>query len=262
MGLRDHKVEALKEEPPFFSIIIATFNAEQYLQRALDSVRKLDFKAFELLVIDGDSTDATTRIIKENEDLIDFTISEPDDGIYSAWNKGIRKSRAPWIVFIGSDDILDSQALNELFKVCSSAKELDYVSGRVTWIDAAGKKLQQIGHKWEWSQYVKFMNVAHVASAHARHYLDKHGLFAEKFRISADYELLLRKREDLQVGFADANLAYMTVGGASESMDSLHEIRKIKQAHKLGFFLVYYPFIRSVIYFFWMRIRSSFTNKS
>ena len=70
------------------SIIIATFNAGKVLQRCLDSLRPQKTEAIELLIIDGGSKDDTLRIIRDNAALVDYYVSEPDKGIYDAWNKG------------------------------------------------------------------------------------------------------------------------------------------------------------------------------
>ena len=93
---------------PFFSIILPTHNSGSTLKIALDSIMSQSFKDFELIIIDGLSSDNTSQIAgnsKIAEDRIKF-ISEADEGIYDAMNKGIRHSTGQWIYFIGSDDSL------------------------------------------------------------------------------------------------------------------------------------------------------------
>ena len=68
----------------------------------------------ELIIIDGDSSDSTLEIIKSFGDEIDVLISEPDNGIYDAWNKGINVSQGKWIMFLGADDQLFPNALSNL----------------------------------------------------------------------------------------------------------------------------------------------------
>lgn len=90
------------------TIVIPTYNAQETLARAIDSVIAQTFLQYELLIIDGNSKDETLKIIKqyqEKNDKIKF-ISEPDKGIYDAMNKGIALAKNEWIYFLGSDDYL------------------------------------------------------------------------------------------------------------------------------------------------------------
>ena len=74
------------------SIIIATYNAEKTLQRCLDSIIPQLSDQVELIIIDGGSIDKTSEIVKSNSQYITYYLSEKDDGIYDAWNKGINKA--------------------------------------------------------------------------------------------------------------------------------------------------------------------------
>ena len=94
------------------SIIIATFNASATIKRCLDSIVPQLTEECELVIIDGGSKDSTNEIIDSYGDKIAIHVSEPDKGIYDAWNKGIRLSSGEWVAFIGADDVLLSGALN------------------------------------------------------------------------------------------------------------------------------------------------------
>jgi glycosyltransferase involved in cell wall biosynthesis len=88
------------------SIIIATFNAGKHLQACLESIQSQAFKAYEILVIDGGSTDNTTGILKSiNDPRLSWT-SGPDAGIYDAMNKGAQLAKGKWYYFMGADDRL------------------------------------------------------------------------------------------------------------------------------------------------------------
>lgn len=93
------------------SIIIATYNAGNTLNTCLTSIVEQKSSEIELLIIDGGSTDNTLDIAHSYGDKIDVLISEPDKGIYDAWNKGISYSTGHWIMFIGADDILVDNSL-------------------------------------------------------------------------------------------------------------------------------------------------------
>ena len=91
---------------PTISVIIATYNSEKTIALAIKSVLEQNYKSLDLIIIDGNSTDNTLEIIKSFNDNRIRCISEPDEGIYDAWNKGVMLSQSERIIFIGSDDTL------------------------------------------------------------------------------------------------------------------------------------------------------------
>ncbi len=100
-------------ETPFFSIIVPVYNAGEKLPSALDSIVKQTFTDYEIIVIDGLSTDDTLDIVKkysyERKDI--KFISERDEGTYDAMNKGMSMASGQWLYFLGSDDILHSNII-------------------------------------------------------------------------------------------------------------------------------------------------------
>ena len=99
-GLRLHGEEKhTRAGLPLITIITATYNAAQYLPRTIKSIREQTYENIEWIIIDGNSTDETIELIQQNEDVIDYWMSEPDAGIYDAWNKGISLARGEWIAF-------------------------------------------------------------------------------------------------------------------------------------------------------------------
>lgn len=88
------------------SIVIVTYNAVHYLQGCLDSIAAQAFRDFEIIILDGGSTDGTVGIIERNSLHIAFWKSEPDNGIYNAMNKAIAHCSGQWLYFLGADDAL------------------------------------------------------------------------------------------------------------------------------------------------------------
>ena len=95
---------------PFFTVITASFNSEKTIDKTIESLLNQNYTNFEYIIIDGNSKDSTLEIIKSFEqkfkekNITYKFISEPDKGIYDAWNKGIKLSDGEWISFLGSDD--------------------------------------------------------------------------------------------------------------------------------------------------------------
>jgi glycosyltransferase involved in cell wall biosynthesis len=86
-----------------YSIIIATRNAEKYLNRCLDSIFRQTYPDYEVIVQDGASTDNTPNIVKNYGSRVNFA-SEPDTGVYDAWNKALLRAKGEWGIFLGADD--------------------------------------------------------------------------------------------------------------------------------------------------------------
>lgn len=119
------------------SIITVTFNCHTTLQNTLSSIRKNKNEQIEFLVIDGDSKDGTLSLIKENEDIIDYWISEKDRGIYDAMNKGLKKATGKYIIYMNSDDWFFENSLNKALPTLANS-EADIVYGS-TYIYCDGK---------------------------------------------------------------------------------------------------------------------------
>ena len=97
---------------PLVSIIINCFNGDKYLQQTIDSVINQTYKNIEFIIIDGGSTDGTIEIIKKNEKNISKWISEPDEGLYDAMNKGVKLSQGEIIGMVNSDDWYELDAVD------------------------------------------------------------------------------------------------------------------------------------------------------
>lgn len=90
------------------SIITIAFNCRNDLEKTIESVLAQDYPFKEYVVVDGDSTDGTDKLLEKYQDSIDVIISEPDDGIYDALNKGICKASGEWIICMNAGDTFTS----------------------------------------------------------------------------------------------------------------------------------------------------------
>lgn len=218
------------------SIIIATYNASNTLKRCLDSIVSQITSETELVIIDGGSKDDTNEIINSYGDKISVHISEPDKGIYDAWNKGIKLSHGVWIMFIGADDILLPNAVNtylDTIKNTVNINSYDYICAHNEFVDMKGNVLKIMGKEPTWNRMRRYMSAAHVASLHNRKNLfNVVGLYNLNFKICADYELLLRKKGHLSYLFINTHIAQMRIGGMSFSVQAIIETFKIRKQHK------------------------------
>jgi glycosyltransferase involved in cell wall biosynthesis len=125
---------------PLLSIITITYNAEQFLERTLQSVLKQSDQHFEYLIIDGKSKDSTLSIAEKYKDRIDVLISEPDNGLYDAMNKGQAKASGKYIWFMNAgDEIADENTVSKLLHLLKD--DPDVVYSDTYMVDNVGKVL-------------------------------------------------------------------------------------------------------------------------
>jgi glycosyltransferase involved in cell wall biosynthesis len=208
---------------PKISVIVATYNAEEYIERCLNSINKESIELVEIIVVDGKSKDKTVDVLG-SLDFIDFWISEPDKGIYDAWNKGLKIARGEWIMFLGADDILMEGAIEKYLVFIEKLKEpVEYISSKMNIVDIHGGFIQRRGKPWQWPLFLKETMTAHPGSLHSRRLFEKYGDFNIDYKIVGDTELLLRAKGDLKYAFMDEVTVAMQAGGASDSLRAIRE---------------------------------------
>jgi glycosyltransferase involved in cell wall biosynthesis len=221
-------------KPHCISIIVATYNAENTLQATLDSIRTQKTSEVELIVIDGLSTDKTLSIIDNNKDIVDVFVSEPDSGIYDAWNKGVALCSGEWIAFVGADDVYTpSGLLCYLNKIKLVSESCEYISSRVRYKPLRGHA-RNVGAKWSWPAFQRTMTVAHGGSLHRKSLYSRLGIYDKSYRICGDYEFLLRARGELQVEFIDEVTLEMSGGGVSNTNLNLVYLEASRAKYESG----------------------------
>lgn len=219
----------------FITIVIATYNAKECLQNCLDSIITQLNNNVELVIIDGQSKDGTIEIIENNQQYIKYWISEPDKGIYDAWNKGIKIANGKWIMFIGADDELLPDAINKYLNLLMTKdfSSFDYISAHNEYVNEDEKLIKLLGNGADWKLMRKGNSAAHVASLHHKKNLfEKVGYYNLDFKICADYEILLRKKDSLKNYFLKEKIAKMKVGGMSFSVKAIKESYEVRKLHK------------------------------
>lgn len=192
------------------SIVIPTYNSSKVIKRALDSIVNQTMQDFEVLVMDGASTDNTGEIVASyNDERIKF-YSEPDKGIYDAMNKGIAKAHGEWLYFIGSDDwLLDNNVLQSVFSL--DIDKYDVVYGDVE-SDLSEK------NRGEWTLYTLEYNRCHQAIFYRKTIFDKIGNYTLKYKIGADHDLNLKwfLNQEIKNVFINQKIAHFSSGGFSK----------------------------------------------
>lgn len=225
------------------SIILATYNAGKYLEEALQSIILQNYPGLELIVIDGKSKDDTLSIIQKYQEHIFFWKSEPDKGIYDAWNKGISVSTGDWIMFLGSDDkLLQDSLISYSDFIRRAGKDVEYISSKMIYTDINMNPYRTMGWEWEWPKFQLEMTVAHTGSLHSKKLFEKYGMYNTDYKIVGDFELLLRPGKKLRTAFLDKTTVMYRSGGASDSYAAILEAHKASRTSGKA------PFFKSLLY--------------
>jgi glycosyltransferase involved in cell wall biosynthesis len=208
--------------------VTAVYNDRHHIAGCLDSVLVQDYPNIEHIVFDGGSSDGTVEVLRSYDDRIALWRSEPDRGIYDAWNKGVTEARGEWICFLGADDELLSGAVGAYMELAAGHPEAEYLSSKIRWVHPSGYVNPGHGRAWTWRRFSKRMCVAHVGSMHRRSLFDRLGLFDTRYRTAADYELLLRARGELRAAFMPRVTAVMRAGGVSDQSTAFSEAARAK----------------------------------
>lgn len=206
---------------PFFSIIIPTYNSEKTLSNCLESILSQSFINYEVLIIDGVSTDSTLSIVKSYQDSRLKITSEPDTGIYDAMNKGVKLAKGEWLYFLGSDDLLYSNSiLNEIYRILFGSK-CKIVYGNVVVIGDAGWAVDKAIYdgKFQLSKLLS-KNICHQAIFYQAKILKKVS-YNTKYKLCADYDLNLYLWSRYKFQYITNIVAYFHGGNTSSTMNDI-----------------------------------------
>ena len=216
------------------SIIISTYNAAETLEACLISYIDQTYEKKELIIVDGASNDDTLKITNRFRSHITQLISEPDTGIYNAWNKALNLASGDWLYFLGADDYFkDKNVLEQVAEQLNIiSTETNIVYGRVDYVNTHGDFLYSRGEPWDkvGKQYRQQMTIPHQGVFHRASLFSKYGKFDETFRIAGDYEMLLRELKDKSAIYLPITISAMRQAGASSQQSNslliINELRK------------------------------------
>lgn len=175
---------------PVLSVITINYNNANGLQKTMDSVLGQTFPDFEYIVIDGGSTDGSKKIIEEHQSKLAYWISEKDNGIYNAMNKGIQQSKGEYLLFLNSGDYLaDNAVLSKVFRVKPTA---DIVYGNMVIEKPDGTKQQGYMPETITLKQMVLDTLWHPVSFIKKSLFYKYGLYNKDYKIVADYDFFFK----------------------------------------------------------------------
>jgi glycosyltransferase involved in cell wall biosynthesis len=222
---------------PLISIITVELNVKDTIESTLLSIKKQSFSDYEFIVLDGCSTDGTLDILIKHQKSLDCWISEPDEGIYDAMNKGIKMAKGDWIIFMNAGDVFfDKNTLEKIVK---------YLDGDVVYGDHA--TYNHDPDKYECASvknrsYKRNIPFCHQSVFFRRELLQKFP-FDLKYRIASDYDQYLRiKNSGAKIKYIPKTVSKVLDGGVSSRsrLVIIHEYFDITKK--------YWPIYSSFVY--------------
>ena len=216
-----------------FSVVTVVFNAESVIEKTMRSVLEQTYLPYEYIIIDGKSSDNTLSVINDviaslkNSGIIFKVISEKDNGIYNAMNKGIRNATGDFISFLNAGDWYENDAfetVNNLYE----KESFDLTYGGLHYINPDGSVINKMSRK---DHIVSSRNWNHP-SMFLRTELYKKYYFNEKYKICSDFDLYLKLRKaKVKIVICNKVLTNFVADGVSTSTNRENVERRAKEKY-------------------------------
>jgi len=203
------------------SIITVVYNNVKYIGESIESVLSQDYHPVEYIVIDGGSTDGTLDVVEKYRDKISVFLSEPDDGIYDALNKGINIATGDVIAILHSDDLFCGECVvSDMVKRMSDTKS-EFCFSDMVIVDSVSDKVLRYymaGYFSRWMFRMGWMP-PHPTCFINKSLFDEFGLYSLKYKVAGDFDFLLRifYKRDIHWSYLDRVTVKMRQGGVSNS---------------------------------------------
>lgn len=221
---------------PKISIVTPNFNQAGYLEETIQSVLSQNYPNIEYIIVDGGSTDGSVDIIRKYERQLAWWVSEPDNGLYDALQKGFGRATGEILGWLNSDDKHHPSCLSVVSEIFETFKEVNWITGSPTCFDEKGRTVV-VAETKRWSKYnfylFDYMWVQQESTFWRKSLWDRAGAgLNTDIKFAADFELWLRffRYEKL---FTVATL----LGGfrfrSSQQLSFLHRDKYIKEVEDL-----------------------------
>lgn len=205
--------------PPSFSVITAVFNRADTIGEALASVRSQDWPEVEHIVIDGASTDGTLDILRAQRERLGVLVSEPDHGVYDALNKGLARCRGDVVGFLHADDVYAHERVLSRIAAAFGDPAVEAVYGDLEYLS---RRTGRVVRRWRAGAFSPAKLARGWMPPHPTFYVRRSvyqrlGRFDTRYRIAADYDLMLRflGRGQVRSMYVPEVLVRMRLGGLS-----------------------------------------------
>lgn len=219
---------------PLFSITTPCWNSASTIERTIKSVLAQNIKDYEYIIVDGGSTDGTIDIIRQYEPLFEGRMkwkSEPDKGLYDAFNKGVQRSTGLYCWNVNADDYIEPDALQNIKNIIDTSihGRFPIISGGMNFVDKDGNILStsiknESGLKQAFEN--DYIGVSHPATLVPKEIYERHGAFDPYYKIIGDTDWFHRVYEaGEQFLFTDIIITNMSDGGVSNMFSYRRSLR-------------------------------------
>lgn len=218
------------------SVITVCYNSEKTIETTIKSVVEQTYENIEYIIIDGKSSDNTLNIIEQYKDKISKIVSEKDNGIYDAMNKGIAESSGEYLFFLNADDSFYDKLVIEKIVKQLSIKETDFIYGNLNTVNIA-KRTSFIKKQNKLNKIYLLKNTPCQPTLFAsRAVFKKCGGFSTKHKIVSDYEWILKAILEYKVScqYVDITISNFNIGGISTNpeQNKLHDAERDEVINK------------------------------
>ncbi len=217
------------------SIITPSFNSGKTIKRTIEQVLKQSYKNYEYIIVDGGSTDNTINIIESF--IPEFNgrlryVSEKDDGIYDAMNKGIKMAKGELVGIINSDDYYEEDCLKNVVKQYDPNKKYQILYGAIRIIDFEENELEIafVNHR-----NMKNRMIFHPATFISKSIYDDFYYYDTKYKYSSDLDFMYKAIANDAISFCPIYhvLSNFRLGGVSFSRKAMEESNKINYKYRI-----------------------------
>lgn len=244
----------------FFSIITVNLNNAVGLTKTVSSVFNQTFKNFEYIIIDGGSTDGSVELINEYSSKINYCMSEKDNGIYDAMNKGIAKANGKYLLFLNSGDFLFNESVLQTVFNNSPAEDVLYANVMLM------KKEQELRPKTYPEKLTDYFlltdNLAHQSQFISAALFDKIGFYDVGYEIVSDYDFFIKAYYKHHISYRHLN--FITTAYNLDGLSAKQESVKTINAERLRIQKKYMPAMLVFIYHTYAALLNSgvYNNKA
>ncbi|MFB9079876.1 glycosyltransferase family 2 protein [Flavobacterium procerum] len=224
---------------PKITVITVNYNDKDGLKKTLESVANQSYKDFEFIVIDGGSTDGSRELIEQYKDKISYWVSEKDNGVFHAMNKGIRASSAEFVIFMNGGDCFSNNTVLE-DNANSLTADYDIYYGDNYKQKGSSKRLKTYTEKLSFSFFYT-SSINHQSTFIRRRLFDDYFYYNENYKIASDWEFFVYAicHQNVPYKYLKNTIAVYDFTGISSNP----KFKDLYEQEKRQTFLKYFPAI-------------------
>jgi glycosyltransferase involved in cell wall biosynthesis len=224
---------------PKISIVTPTYNQAEFLERTILSVLNQNYPNLEHIIIDGGSTDGTTKIIKKYEKYLAYWSSQKDKGMYDAINKGLKIAKGEILAYLNSDDLYYPNTIQAVVDYLQEHQKTALIYGNCDYIDSEGRYLYTYrfpAFNWKRFTALNWSSIPQPTSFWRMEIHKKIGYFDTFFKRAGDFEFYTRIGKDFRIGHIKKSLAVFRIYNKPEvyTLIGQEELREIKRRYNIS----------------------------